>query len=142
MLKAVFKKKWIYGNPKVVKLQEGDWFRWVRFVNIVADDHGPNTQIFTEWDDQNNLYGYSRTLYDEKGEITRGVSIQSAEFMNTGIDMRGVEGAMIAAQAEDWRIETHQDLLPLARRVMAWVERQENIQIDKEQQIRKILGLV
>ena len=115
MKKAVFRKKWAYGDPNTVKLEEGDWFRWVRFVNIIADDHMPNTEIGTSWDGNVELYGYSLSYISEK----------EPDHVSGAVNVKEAEDALEEAEAIDFRINTHQDLLPIALRVMKWIERRE-----------------
>jgi len=131
MLNATFRKKWVYGDPIKVTLKPRDWFRWLRFVNIVADDHLPGTEILTEWDSHGNLYGYSQAIVDEN-ELPTSDSLSRV--------VGGVEEAMKQAEAEDWRIETHQDIFIMAMRVIKWLERAENGWGDKEAAIREVLA--
>ncbi len=133
MLKATFRKKWVYGNPNVVELQEGDWFRWLRFVNIVANDYLPGEAILTDWDKNDTLFGYLQLRVDETGEPAED------SVGRRVVSIKGVKEAMEKAEAEDWRIETHQDIFPIAMRVIKWIERMESRKKVKEDTIRQVL---
>ena len=132
MLKATFRKKWVYGNPDKVTIESGDWMRWLRFVNIVIDDHLEGTEILTEWDAAGNLYGYSQSYVDEDGQPT-------SDSVNRRVYVGGVKEAFEQAEPEDWSIETHQDIFPLAMRVIKWLEGSENRWMDKRDTILKVL---
>jgi hypothetical protein len=131
MLKAVFQKKWTYGNPEIIELQEGDWPRWLRFVNIIADDHKPNTQILTAWDKDGMLYGYSQAIFDEEELPASG--------LDAVVNVDGIEEAIHEAEAVDFSINTHQDLIPIARRVIKWIERMEQRHNDKLDAIKALV---
>ena len=133
MLKAIFKKKWIYGSPDAVKkLRNEDWLRWLRFVNIAADDHSPGTSIFTEWDETQTLYGYSQAIINENEEPVLDNS-------GSPVNMVGLNEALKNAEAEDWRIETHPELFKIAMHVMAWIEKIEEKQRNRASIIREVL---
>lgn len=132
MLKAIFRKKWDYGNPEAVDLEGAEWWDWLRFVNIAADDYEPGTEIFTGTDPSGNLYGYSHQIVDEDG-------IPIPAHLAGPISIVDAREAFARAEAEDWRIETHQDLRPIARRVSQFIQRQQDKHSEKERQILKIL---
>ena len=132
MLKAKFEKKWDYGTPnKENNVDNRDWFRWIRFVNIAVAEHGKGTQILTEWGEKGNLYGYSQVVRDEAGTPYPGA--------DRVVHVGGVQEEVEKAEIEDWKIETHPVLFEIAMRVIKWIELQEEKQHEKERRILEAL---
>ncbi|KKK53295.1 hypothetical protein LCGC14_3096240 [marine sediment metagenome] len=132
MREVVFKKKWAYGNPSKVQTDNGDWMRWIRFVNMVVDDHLPHTIIYSDWEDD-TLYGRSHVTLDHDGSPIEDRHWVNASTKKADEDLRN-------AKPEDWRIETHQELVPIAMRVIKAIEKVELKHIAMQDAITKAMG--
>lgn len=124
MYTAHFIKKWSYGDPSKVKIENDDWFLWVKFVNMAAEESKPGLLIQSEWGSgptANSLYGYSMQLLDGDGKPPATFTFGKFYSFNKGT----VYNDMQKAPFEDWRIETHQELLAIAVRVIKFFELRE-----------------
>lgn len=100
-----------YGNPNAVDITEEDWACWRQFIDRGLSPIGEQgTVCHTSWHpesaehEEKSLYAYVAPFRSIVHEI---------DF----------------AKAEDWRIETHLDLLPLAKNIIL---RREKDRQDRE----------
>jgi hypothetical protein len=118
-----------YGNPNAVEnLSDLDWTYWRRFVNQgvnPADEHEGFT-LYTDWDNRATASEGTASLY--------GYVIRSGDLIPNPEEID-------FSKAEDWRIETHMWLLPLARNIIKREDWRHEQLKNKWQELGKILGL-
>ena len=139
MNKAIFRKKWSYGNSKKSKVPLGDqdWMDWLAFISIIADNLPENGTIYSDWEGD-DLIGFSVEIVDSQGKPL-------PSYLSSGHEIGDAEKAAKLAPVEDWRIENHQELIPIMRGVMSFIHRkdQEILEVKKgiEKAIKGIKGI-
>ncbi|MDD5510647.1 MAG: hypothetical protein PHI12_07555 [Dehalococcoidales bacterium] len=114
-----FEKLVCYGTP-TDELGNDNWFRWIRFVDILVwgDSHTGKPK-FTNWY-ADSLYGYTHKNLERPGLFVEGIKQHSKE-------------------AIDYRIETHKDLFEISQKIMRWIVEQEQIRAEKLVQIKSLI---
>lgn len=136
MGKAVLLKRWSYGHAHFkADLDEDTWFSWIHFVNMIVDDPKLAVTIDTEWSaDGEELFGWSEQRVDDEGHPDPG-SHRILLFVEREI-------AMAKLETLDYRIETHQELIPIAVRVWRHLEYRQKVWEAQAKKIRDAIEVI